>query len=847
MSSGNVNKFYFESNQALVFKLARSTGLKICAGARSAGLVFFFLAFLFGFLSFASEQLDWIYGEQAIGAAFILLGLFWLSWLLHLFYKNKIILFRPKLELKTLLSQGGNLAECFDFRLAKILIKESRGKKDIKPLMMAHWLVKRWAGSTFVLTRMGVGQLSLEKRIQAELDRQVWSDEKIDSIDIFLAAANRALARKSEVIKNSDLFWALFRFDPFLNELLVEQEMTIDDVNNVVEWYERLRRDSVQAQRFWDYHNLMRRGGIARHWAAAYTLTIDQYSRDLTEIARNRDSHPEFFGHKAELEQVENVLAGSGHNNVLLVGQPGSGRMEVVRSLAAKSFWGTSLPVLNGKRFMELDLLSLIAQTPSMDEAIRVLDNCFREASSMSNVILVIRSLENFLSQTNVASLDLSNLLAKYLESAHFQIIATASYEGLHRQLQQRPGLLNLFNKIEVSPPSAHQTLLILEYLTPEFEQRYDKFIPYLALKKTVERSARYLQNKPFPQKAIDLLDEVLVFASRQKSNYVDPDWVDQIISRLADVPIGRVQSSEKQMLLNLEKLIHQRVINQEEAVREVSASLRRARAEIITRRDRPMGAFLFLGPTGVGKTETAKALADIYFGSVDKMIRIDMSEFQETKDIYRLIGDPDHVGLLTSQVRENPFSLILLDEVEKAHPDILNLFLTVFDEGYITDGFGQKVVFADTIIVATSNAGAEVIRQDIEADMSLNMIKEDLLDYLMKHKYFRPELINRFTAVVIFKTLTPEHLLDISELILGRLANSLAEQGIEFQINHPLKEKIVELSYRPAFGAREMERVVHDKVANVLAEALLSDYIKRGDRVTIDPTDFSVKLIDHG
>ncbi len=847
MPSGDLNKFYFNPNQALVFQLARSVVLKICAGARSASLFFFFLSFFFSFLNLASGPLGWPYSQQALGAAFLCLGLFWLNWLLHLFYKNKIILFRPDHQLNELLLAGGNLAEMFDFRLAKILVKEIDQLEALSSLKLAQLLINRWPGSTFVLTRMGLGRLTLGKRIKEELEHRIWSNNDVELIDIFLAAANRAQGRQSPVIKNSDLFWALFRFDPFLNELLIEEEMTIDDVNNVVEWYERLRRDLAQAQRFWDDHNLRRHGSIARYWAAAYTLTIDKYSRDLTEIARIRDSQPEIYGHQAELEQVENVLASSGHNNVLLVGQAGSGRMEVVRSLAAKSFWNTSLPRLNGQRFMELDLLAIIAQTPSMEAATQTLDSCFREAESMSNVILVVRNLDNFLGQANSDSIDFSNLLAKYLESPHFQIIATISYEGLHQHLQKRPGLLNLFNKVEVSPPSSHQTLRILEYLTPEFEQRYDKFIPYLTLKKTIERSARYIQNKPFPQKAIDLLDEVLVFASRQKSSYVDPDWVDQIISRIAEVPIGRIQSSEKQMLLNLEKLIHQRVVNQEEAIQEVSSALRRARAEIITRRDRPMGSFLFLGPTGVGKTETAKALADIYFGSQDKMIRIDMSEFQEAKDIYRLIGDRDHVGLLTSQVRENPFSLVLLDEVEKTHPDILNLFLTVFDEGYLTDGFGQKVIFSDTIIVATSNAGAEIIRQDIEDDKSLNMLKDDLLDHLMTNKYFRPELINRFTAVVVFKTLTPEHLLEISELILGRIASSLSEQGIEFQINQPLKEKIVELSYRPAFGAREMERVVHDRVANVLAEALLKDYIKRGDRVTVDPNDFSVKLIDHG
>jgi len=251
------------------------------------------------------------------------------------------------------------------------------------------------------------------------------------------------------------------------------------------------------------------------------------------------------------------------------------------------------------------------------------------------------------------------------------------------------------------------------------------------------------------------------------------------------------------------------------------------------------MGCFLFLGPTGVGKTETSKALAEIYFGSEEKMVRLDMSEFQDIKDIPRLIGKAGQEGLLITPVRENPFSLILLDEIEKAHPNILNLFLQVLDEGHITDGTGKRVDFKNTIIIATSNAGYKIILKAIKEKKEWSNLKEELLNYLFNQGIFRPEFINRFDAVVIFKPLSKENLLDIAELLLKKLKKNLKEKGIDFVITLPLKEKIVELGYNPTFGAREMRRVIQDKIENPLAKALLAGQLKKGQRVEIDPQTF--------
>ena len=399
---------------------------------------------------------------------------------------------------------------------------------------------------------------------------------------------------------------------------------------------------------------------------------------------------------------------------------------------------------------------------------------------------------------------------------------------------------MSLFEKVEVPEISEEETMIILENLVPLIEKKYRIFIFFLAIRDIVSLSAKYLPALPFPKKAMDIFDEVAVQVCSLKRKVVTEEDVVKIISEKTQIPIGKMEVREREILLNLEQLIHQKIINQDLAVKEVSSALRRARAEVFERK-KPMGTFLFLGPTGVGKTETAKALAEIYFGSEKKIIRLDMSEFQQIKDISRLIGSTREDGYLTTKIREDPFSLVLLDEIEKAHPNILNLFLSVLDEGYLTDGLGRTVNFKNTIIISTSNAGYQIILEALARETEWSLVKKTLMDYLFEKGIFRPEFINRFDGVIVFNPLTKENLLDIVGLQLQKLKEGLLKKDIEFIITNPLKEKIVQLSYNPQFGAREMKRVIQDKIENVLAKALLGGEIKRGDRIEINPLTFQV------
>jgi ATP-dependent Clp protease ATP-binding subunit ClpC len=327
--------------------------------------------------------------------------------------------------------------------------------------------------------------------------------------------------------------------------------------------------------------------------------------------------------------------------------------------------------------------------------------------------------------------------------------------------LEKKPSFSNLFEKVRVSEISPEQTLSVLEDLIPSLEAKYSVFVSYSALRDIVSYTNQYLPALPFPKKAQDILDEALIMLRSSGKKVLTSEYVSKIVSEKSRIPVGEAKTEEKEKLLNLEKLIHKRIVDQKNAVNGICSALRRARSEIKTRKG-PMGSFLFLGPTGVGKTETSKALSEIYFGSEEKMIRLDMSEFQQAKDISRIIGSKEEEGFLTSKVKEDPFSLVLLDEIEKAYPDILNIFLQILDEGYVTDGMGRKVSFKNTIIIATSNAGYKMILEYIGRNADWDSVKNNLLNRLFSEGVFRPEFINRFDGVVVFKPLSDDDLMNI-------------------------------------------------------------------------------------
>ena len=356
-------------------------------------------------------------------------------------------------------------------------------------------------------------------------------------------------------------------------------------------------------------------------------------------------------------------------------------------------------------------------------------------------------------------------------------------------------------------------------------------------MKKTIEDADRYITTTPFPGKAIELLDETAVYLTTIKHKSV-MRWtdVDELLASKLEMPIGALQKGEQEKLANLETFLHKRVIDQEEAIRAVSSALRRARLNVSST-NKPIGSFLFLGPTGVGKTETAKALAQVYFGKEEAMLRFDMSQYQKEEGLERLIGSMKlgTPGELTVKLTDRPFSLLLLDEIEKADKGVLNLFLTLFDEGYIADQTGKKVSAKNTIIIATSNAAAEYLRESINKGITGNNLQNGVINYVQEQHIYSPEFLNRFDAVIVFTPLSEGHLREVAKIMLNNLNKRLAPREISIAITPTLIKKLALLGFDPAFGARAMKRVITEKIEDEVAKRLLDGSAKKGEQIMID------------
>jgi ATP-dependent Clp protease ATP-binding subunit ClpC len=791
-----------------------------------------------GILGFSSQQ---IFGITIISVCFFVVGSVYLAFLGALredFLVKKSLVDRiASRSIKEI-----NLAHYLGFRIARAVkraLNFCQGKGiPLNVLTIVFYLWKDRRGE-LVFGKLGLDKNLFKEKLDAEI-KKIKEDETTEAeniLAVFEEAAQFAMNSFHRNIEIRDFLVAASELDNGFKAMLSVNEMELKDVDHVTAWEDFTENEIRIRKQFWRLENLMKQRGVGKQWAMGYTVNVDKYSTEITEIIRRKNLSIHLIGHDKEIYAIERILSRSGENNVMLVGQPGSGRSTIAYAFAKKVVEGRSFASLNDKRVLELDMQAVFSGLDTPGDILERLKIVFSEAVNSGNVILVIDEIHNYLgSEKGPAAINITPIILPYLSSPNFQVIGITSYEAYHKYIETNPSAKNLFVKVEVNEPTTQQTIFILEDMLPGLERRYDVNVSYRILRDVVKLTERYIQNVPFPGKAIDILTEVLSYTSSRGEKDVLPEYVNRIVSERVEVPVGAIQEEEREKLLALEERIHQRVIDQEEAVKLISEAMRRARAGIIGGK-RPIGSFLFLGPTGVGKTETSKALAAAYFGSEDRMVRFDMTEYQDASSVNRMIGfaEKGEPGLFTKAITENPFSLVLLDEIEKTHPNILNLFLQVFDEGWLTDAFGKKVSFTNSIIIGTSNAGAELIRQNIKAGKSLDSFKEDLIDYLLKQGIFKPELLNRFDAVVVFKPLTHEHLIKIAILMINDLSKRLIEgTGIRLVVGPALVDKIVELGYQPEFGARPMRRVIQDEIESRVAKKILQEDLKRGDFIEI-------------
>lgn len=639
---------------------------------------------------------------------------------------------------------------------------------------------------------------------------------------------------------------------------------------------------------------------------AANTPTLDGLARDLTAIARDGGLDP-VIGRQKEIERVIQVLSRRTKNNPVLIGEPGVGKTAIAEGLAQKIVNNEIPETLRDKRVMTLDMGTVVAGTKYRGEFEDRLKKIMDEIRQAGNIILFIDELHTLIGAGGAeGAIDASNILKPALARGELQCVGATTLDEYRKYIEKDAALERRFQPIQVDEPTAEDAIRILHGLRDRYEAHHRVKITDEAIEQAVKLSDRYITDRFLPDKAIDLVDEAASKVRlqsftvppnlkelegrleevrkekdaavqsqefeeaaalrdqeqklREELDKTKKDWKERqgqlnmevtpediatVVASWTGIPVLKLKEEETERLLKMEEILHDRVIGQDEAVKSISRSIRRARAGLKDPK-RPIGSFIFLGPTGVGKTELARAVAETLFGDEDAMIRVDMSEYMEKHSTARLVGAPpgyvgfDEGGQLTEKVRRKPYSVILLDEIEKAHPDVFNILLQVLDDGRLTDSKGRTVDFRNTVVIMTSNVGASMIKKNTTLGFTTNDTEkkyQDMKDKVMDElkKSFRPEFLNRIDEVIVFHSLEQEHIEQIVSLMTDELRKRLKEQSIDFQLTEDAKKLLAKEGFDPAYGARPLRRAIQRHIEDKLSEELLKGNISKGDTVNIE------------
>lgn len=632
------------------------------------------------------------------------------------------------------------------------------------------------------------------------------------------------------------LLTALVEQVPGRDQLLAQLQLSADDIEAGLGWYEHIRH-VVQSHK-----TKKSTGGIGRDWAFGYTPTLSRFALNVSESVAGGLLTRDLEGHQEVLQQMTRLLSGGGRQNAVLVGQAGVGKTTMVYALAEQLISPSSNTPSNLRfhQVMALDPASMIAQAHGRGDLENLVQSVFLEAIKAKNIVIFLDDAQLFL-QEGTGSVDLSNLLLPILDGGALRIILAMDEQRWLQLSQTNPALTQYMNRVTVAPLGKDDTLLVLEDQLLIMEYQNKVTYMYQALEEAYRLGDRYVQDRAMPGQAISLLESAAQHAS---GGLVTAGSVQKAVEKTYGVRVTNANAAdERNKLLNLEQLIHERMINQTRAVNVVSNALRRARAGV-RNQDRPIGTFMFLGPTGVGKTELSKALAAVYFGGEDRLVRLDLNEYSRPEDVTRLIADGAHdPNSLAAQIAKQPFSVVLLDEIEKAHPNVLNTLLQLLDEGVLRDINNRAVSFKDAIVIATSNAGADRIRQYIQNGWKLEQFEDKFVNELIDTGQFKPEFLNRFDEIVVFRPLDQGELLQVMDLIIAGINKTLSQQKITVQVADDAKKALVAAGYDPRLGARPMRRIVQRSVEDILAKRMLSGTVVPGGTVDISLADVQAVL----
>jgi len=628
---------------------------------------------------------------------------------------------------------------------------------------------------------------------------------------------------------------SLIHFDAELARFLKQRGIDADTFKAALDWVATSAHKAKDAEAWWSRDALARVPSIGRDWAYGQTYYLDQFGHALTTDPSYQNIGARRRVYQDGVDTLTRILLKSSGANVMLVAEQALAAMNVVAAFGKDVADGTIQAGLEGKRIYIIDGTSIIDALKEKTDIESKLRQMFVQASQAGNVLLVVPEFATFVANASSLEVDLVSLFTEALSSNRLQLIAVANSRGFHETIETQHDLMRNFEKVVLPELDASAALSLVQGEVHVIEATQPLLFTVQSLQAVVTSAERYFADGSVTDKAIDLLYEVAPAVTQQGKVLVLPEDVYNVVEKRTGIKQGDLSSEEQEKLSSLETTLHQRIVGQEKAVNAVATALRRSRAGL-TNPKRPMGSFLFLGPTGVGKTETTKALAETFFGSEDKIIRIDMSEYSGSEGLTKLIGsfESKQPGILSSKLRETQYGVLLLDEFEKAAREVHDLFLQMLDEGYFTDGRGERVNARNLIIIATSNAGSDIIYEATERGEDVAEKTDTIVDEIIKRGMFRPELLNRFDGVIVFHSLDASALRQVAKLLLVDLNERLTIKGVKVLATDDLLEYLVRIGNDPKFGARAMRRALQDEVERVVADGMIAGRVVTGDVVSL-------------
>ncbi|MDO8594135.1 MAG: ATP-dependent Clp protease ATP-binding subunit [bacterium] len=647
------------------------------------------------------------------------------------------------------------------------------------------------------------------------------------------------IAKEGETLGLGEFTKALLVSDEGLQHLLASGSVEAADLVGAAEWVTRMDADYKEHLRWWSKDALGRIPGIGKDWAYGEIELLRRYALDIT-------LHPAFllgsggaFG-KREAEEIERVLSRGREANVLIIGEQGVPKLAPLVRLAKRISAGTVLPPIEHKHIFVFDGVRFVAAMKEKTRFETELTRLLSEVARAGNIIFVFDNFDAFFESAVSLGSDVLSVLDPFFSSPNIQIVAISEIGTFHRLFEQNPKIKERFERVIIEGAGVQGSIPVLESEALRAEVKEGVLITYPALRAVAESADRYFFEGIMPDKAIDLLSELIPKIKTVGKRIALREDVLELISQKTGIKVSQATGEERSKLLKLEEILHERIVGQDEAVKAISGALRRARSGIGSP-NRPMGSFLFLGPTGVGKTETTKALAQVFFDDEKNIVRLDMSEYQSADALNRLIGtfEGGKVGVLASLLREHPYGVLLLDEFEKTNKDVHDLFLQILDEGFFTDVSGKRVNARNLIIIATSNAGSDLIWKLIEEKKELQ--KDIVITEIINRAIFKPELLNRFDGVILFRPLDGKDLRVIAKLQLQKLGKRLQEKGLELVITDPMLDFLVSVGQDPKFGARPMNRAIQEHIEQVIAEKMLRGEVAAGSKIELSTAELTV------